>query len=224
MKNDNSTNSYKENKFKSLKPEEYSKKWEGLLKNGCILSILFAGVGGQGIIFTTTIIAGAALFDNLDVKVSEVHGMAQRGGSVVGNVRIGKKVYSPVSSYADFIVSLEKLEALRYMGRLNRGGFVIINDFEIYPVSMYLKGIKYPEKVISRVASYTSNYMFIKATEIAKNLNEIRVSNTVLLGALSNFIPIGKDSWLKSIRENAPRHTVEVNLKAFKEGRKIINN
>ncbi len=223
MKNDNNTNSCRENKSIRAELEDFFKNWKKLLKDGHILSILFTGVGGQGIMLTTTIVAEAALFDGLDVKVSEVHGMAQRGGSVIGNVRIGEKVHSPVTGYADIIVSLEKLEALRYINRLDAGGFIIINDFEIYPVSMYLGGMEYPEDIISRVAGHTSNYMFIRATEIAKNLNEIRVSNTVLLGSLSNFIPIKEDSWIKSIRENAPRNAVEINLKAFKEGRKIIN-
>ena len=223
MKNDNSVNIYKRNKPEKIKPEEYFKKWKKLLSSGSILSVLFTGVGGQGIILITTVIAEAALIEGLDVKVSEVHGMAQRGGSVIGSVRIGIKVYSPVSNRADFIVSLEKLEAVRYVDRLDTEGFIIVNDYEIYPVSMYLEGIKYPENIMSRLAEHTSNYMIIKATEIAKNLNEIRASNMVLLGSLSNFIPIKEDSWIKSIKKNAPRHAIEVNLKAFREGRKIIN-
>ncbi len=213
----------KKNEPKGIKQEKYLKKWKKLLDNGSIMSILFSGVGGQGIILTTTVLAEAALLDGLDVKVSEVHGMAQRGGSVIGSVRIGKKVYSPILNSADFIVSLEKLEAVRYIDRLDTEGFIIVNDFEVYPVSMYLDGIEYPENIISRLASYTSNHMIVKATEIAKNLNEIRVSNTVLLGSLSNFIPIKIDSWIKSIKENVPKHAIEVNIEAFKEGKKIIS-
>ncbi len=223
MKNDNNVNNYKKNKPGDLKQEKYLKRWKKLLNNGNIMSVLFTGVGGQGIILTTTVLTEAALMDGFDVKVSEVHGMAQRGGSVVGSVRIGRKVYSPIVNRADFIVSLEKLEAVRYIDKLDKEGFIIVNEFEIYPSSMYLDDIKYPEDIISKLAEYTSNYMMVKATEIAKNLNEIRVSNTVLLGSLSNFIPIKKDSWIKSIEKNVPRRAVEVNIKAFKKGKKILS-
>lgn len=223
MKNDSNVNGFKRNKPKGIKQEKYLKRWKKLLDSGCIMSILFSGVGGQGIILTTTVLARAALLDGLDVKVSEVHGMAQRGGSVVGSVRIGRKVYSPIPNSADFIVSLEKLEAVRYINKLDAEGFIIVNDFEVYPVSMYLDGIEYPKNIISRLAGYTSNYMIVKATETAKSLNEIRVSNTVLLGSLSNFIPIKIDSWIKSIKENVPKRAIDVNIEAFKEGKKIIS-
>jgi indolepyruvate ferredoxin oxidoreductase beta subunit len=223
MKNDNNVNNYKKNKLGDLKQEKYLKRWKKFLNSGSIMSVLFTGVGGQGIILTTTILAEAALMDGFDVKVSEVHGMAQRGGSVVGSVRIGRKVYSPIVNRADFIVSLEKLEAVRYIDKLDKEGFIIVNEFEIYPSSMYLDDIEYPEDIISKLAEYTSNYMMVKATEIAKDLNEIRVSNTVLLGSLSNFIPIKKDSWIKSIEKNVPKRAVEVNIKAFKKGKKILS-
>jgi len=223
MKNDNNVNNYKKKRPKGVKQEKYLKRWKKLLKSGGIMSILFTGVGGQGIILTTTVLAEAALLDGFDVKVSEVHGMAQRGGSVVGSVRIGRKVYSPIVNSADFIVSLEKLEAVRYIYKLDTEGFIIVNDFEIYPSSMYLDGIKYPENIISKLTGYTSNYMMVKATEIAKNLNEIRVSNTVLLGSLSNFIPIKRDSWVRSIKDNVPKRAVEVNIEAFNEGKKILS-
>jgi indolepyruvate ferredoxin oxidoreductase beta subunit len=223
MKNDNNVNNYKKKRLEGLKQRKYLRKWKKLLSSGSIMSVLFTGVGGQGIILTTNVLAEAAMLDGFDVKVSEVHGMAQRGGSVVGSVRIGRKVYSPIVNRADFIVSLEKLEAVRYIGKLDREGFIIVNDFEIYPSSMYLDDVKYPENIISKLAEYTSNYMVVKATEIAKNLNEIRVSNTVLLGSLSNFIPIKRDSWIKSIKNNVPRRAVEVNIEAFKEGKKILS-
>jgi indolepyruvate ferredoxin oxidoreductase beta subunit len=223
MKNDNNVNNYKKKKPKDFKQEKYLKRWEKFLSGGSIMSVLFTGVGGQGIILTTTVLAEAAMLEGYDVKVSEVHGMAQRGGSVVGSVRLGIKVYSPIVNRADFIVSLEKLEALRYIDKLDKEGFIIVNDFEIYPTSMYLDDVKYPENTISKLAGHTSNYMIVKATEIAKKLNEIRVSNTVLLGSLSNFIPIKRDSWIRSIEENVPRRAVEVNIEAFKEGKKILS-
>jgi indolepyruvate ferredoxin oxidoreductase beta subunit len=223
MKNDNNVNNYKKRKPKDLKQEKYLKRWRKFLNESSIMSVLFTGVGGQGIILTTNVLAEAAMLEGYDVKVSEVHGMAQRGGSVVGSVRLGSKVYSPIVNKADFIVSLEKLEALRYIDKLNKEGFIIVNDFEIYPTSLYLDDTRYPENIMSKLAKHTSNYMIVKATEIAKKLNEIRVSNTVLLGSLSNFIPIKIDSWIKSIEKNVPRSAVEVNIEAFREGKKILS-
>ena len=201
----------------------YFKKWEKLLKDGNILSILLTGVGGQGILLTSRVLSEAALLSGLDVKVSEVHGMSQRGGSVIGSVRMGNKVYSPTVGKADFIISLEKLEALRYINKLDSDGFIISNDAEIYPISVFYGDIAYPKDIISRIGSITSNYMIVEALKIAKKLNEIRATNIVLLGCLSNFIPLDYECWIAAIKKNVPRKAVDINLEAFREGRKIIN-
>lgn len=232
MKNDkynnnsnNKDNNEEENIRKKFNDFEYFvSRTKNILESRNILSILFTGVGGQGIILTTRVLAEAALYSGLDVKVSEVHGMAQRGGSVVGSVRVGRKVYSPTVGKADFIVSLEKLEALRYINRLNSEGFIIINKMQICPVSVFFdNSVDYPEDIDSKIRSFTSNYKFINAIEIAKKLNETRVSNLVLLGYLSNYLPIDDNFWIKSITKNVPKKAVDVNIEAFSEGKKIKN-
>jgi indolepyruvate ferredoxin oxidoreductase beta subunit len=148
--------------------------------------------------------------------------MAQRGGSVEGSVRIGKEVFSPIINKADFIIALEKLEGLRYLSRLDSKGFIIINDYEIYPATVFLKGNAYPRDIENKTSRATNNYIFIKAMEIAKKLNKIKTSNMVLLGALSNFIPFDYKIWVSAINVNVPREAVEVNIEAFNQGRKLI--
>ncbi len=202
------------------KYNNYYKKWEKKIKQGIIMSILFTGVGGQGIIKSTTVLAEAALSSGLDVKVSEVHGMAQRGGNVIGSVRIGRKVYSPTVEKADIIFSLEKLEALRNLNILNDGGLVLINDYEIVPVSLFFSKQEYPKNIIENISKITKNFILLPANDISKKLGEPKASNIVLLGKLSTFIPIEEKFFIKSIKKNIPQKAVEINIKAFKEGRK----
>ncbi len=196
-----------------------------LINSGKILSILFVGVGGQGIILSTSILANAVIYEGFDVKVSEVHGMAQRGGSVEGSVRIAKKVFSPTIDKADFLIALEKLEALRYVNKLKSSGIAIINNYEIIPASInFDKKLDYPTKIKEVIKQYSKNTIFINAIEIAKNLKEIRTSNTVLLGVLSNFLPISLDSWQKAISKSVPAKAIDLNKKAFTIGRNLIIN
>lgn len=216
IKNDNKNNCRTKNS------RIYSEKWLKSLKNGEILSILFTGVGGQGIILAAKIVAECAIASGFDVKVSEVHGMAQRGGSVEGSVRVGKKVFSPIINKADYIIALEKLEGLRYLSRLDSKGFIIINDYEIYPVTVFSKGNGYPQDIENEMNRVTNNYIFIKAMEIAKKLNKIKTSNMVLLGALSNFIPFDYKNWVSAININVPKEAIEVNIEAFNQGKKLI--
>ncbi len=192
------------------------------LARGEIVSVLFTGVGGQGIILTTTVLAKAVMLAGFDVKVSEVHGMAQRGGSVVGSVRFGKKVYSPIIDKADFIIALEKLEAARYLEMLKPDGFLIINDFEVYPVSIYLSGKDYPADILPLISKITSNYKLVEATNIASKLKEIRASNMVLIGSLSRCLPIGRQYWIESIMGCVPERALKINIDAFNKGREIL--
>jgi len=201
----------------------HQRKWRKLIDDGSVLSVLLAGVGGQGILLTSKVLSEAAMLDGLDVKVSEVHGMAQRGGSVVGGVRMGKRVCSPVAGKADFIMSLEKLEALRYINKLRENGFIILSDVEIYPISVYSGDISYPKDINSEIENITFNYIVVKAVKMAKRLNKVRVANIILLGCLSNFIPISYKCWIESIKKNVPHNAIDVNLKAFEEGKRIIN-
>jgi len=217
-KYDNKNN---KNNNDSAKSSQYREKWEKSLKKGQILSVLFTGVGGQGIILATTVLAKAAIESGFDVKVSEVHGMAQRGGSVEGSVRIGKEVFSPIINRADFIIAVEKLEALRYIGKLQSGGFLLVNDYEIYPSTVFLKDTEYPKNIEERIGNITKNYMIIDAVEIALKLNEIRAANMVLLGAFSNFIPLGPDCWTSAIKENVPSRALNINIEAFNLGKNL---
>lgn len=216
IKFDNNNNNY------NIEENSFLQKWESSLKKGKTLSILFAGVGGQGIILATTVLAHAAINSGHDVKVSEVHGMAQRGGSVEGSVRIGKKVFSPTIGKADCIVALEKLEGLRYSPRLKGDGVIIINNYEIYPSTVSSKDKSYPSNIGFLIEKITKNHLFVDTANMVKDLKEIRISNTVLLGVLSKFLPIKIDCWIKSLSENVPQKALELNLKAFNYGRNLF--
>ena len=234
MKNDNNINSDIEESrssaqeghtaaYNAVDREAYLENGRRQLDRGETVSVLFTGVGGQGIILATTVLAKAVMLAGYDVKVSEVHGMAQRGGSVVGSVRFGKKVYSPIIDKADFIIALEKLEAARYLEMLRPGGFLLVNDFEVYPVSIYLSKRKYPSDILTSISKVTSNYKLVEATDIASRLKEIRASNMVLIGSLSKHMPIEIRYWLESIRESVPGRALKVNINAFNKGREIFN-
>jgi indolepyruvate ferredoxin oxidoreductase beta subunit len=200
---------------------DHIKRSKAMLDKGMTLSVLFAGVGGQGIILATTVLSQAALAEGLDVKVSEVHGMAQRGGSVLGSVRFGEKVYSPTVGKADFFVALEKLEALRYLDILKSEGLLLASDYSICPTTVYLEGKEYPKDIEDRIGKSIDNYMLVDVVRIAKGLKEIRSANMVMMGLLSNFLPISDKAWISSIKENFPKKAVDINLKAFKNGKEI---
>lgn len=186
---------------------------------GDIVSVLFVGVGGQGIIMASRVLAYAAINAGFDVKVSEVHGMAQRGGSVEGSVRFGNKVYSPIIDSADYIIALEKLEALRYIQRLDNDGTIIINDHKVFPSTLYIRNSSYPDDIEEKIKKITRKNYFIKAVDRAKKLGEIRAANIILLGFLSRFLPIKKDFWIESIKENIKHKAVGLNIEAFNKGR-----
>jgi indolepyruvate ferredoxin oxidoreductase beta subunit len=201
------------------KAKAVSRKYDKSLKEGDTVSVLFAGVGGQGIILSSRVLAHTVINAGFDVKVSEVHGMAQRGGSVEGSVRFGKKVYSPTIGGADFIIALEKLEALRYTPRLESKGTIIINDYEIYPSTLHAKDSSYPEKIEKKIKKITPNSYFISAVDIARSLGEIRAANIIMLGLLSNFLPVDYDCWIESIEKNVKQKAVKLNIEAFIKGR-----
>jgi len=218
MKNDNTNNRKRERPDISAYLERNREK----VGKGGIISVLFSGVGGQGIILASTVLARAATLAGYDVKVSEVHGMAQRGGSVVGSVRFGNQVYSPIIEKADILIALEKLESARYLDMLSPDGFLFINDYEIVPVSVYMGVKKYPADIEEQIAGITPGYITIKATDIAAGLGEIRATNMVLTGSLSRFLPIKLESWDEALKDLVPQRALELNLDAFKKGREII--
>ena len=189
-----------------------------------VKSLLLAGVGGQGILLASDIICKVMMEKGYDVKKSEVHGMAQRGGCVTSHVRYGKKVYSPLARRGDvdIIVSFEKLEALRYLDYLKAGGLVLVNDEEIYPPSVNLGEADYPGGIYESLRAQfgEQNVKIVTGPELAARAGNRRAVNTVMLGAISRFIPeIAVEDWKKVLAKMLPEKIVEANLKAFELGR-----
>lgn len=185
--------------------------------------ILIVGVGGQGTLLSSRILGEVALRSGLDVKVSEVHGMAQRGGSVVTHVRFGEKIYSPLvgMGQADFILAFEKLEALRWAGYLKKGGIIISNAQEIPPIPVTMGYQKYPENINGTLADIATTCM-VDAGKIAADCGSAKAVNVVLLGVLASRLDFEKELWLKIIEETVPPKTVEINKEAFKRGYEAI--
>lgn len=189
--------------------------------NDDVKSILLAGVGGQGILRASDILCLAFMASGLDVKKSEVHGMAQRGGCVTSHVRYGRKVYSPIAKKGDvdILVSFEKLEALRYLDYLKPQATIIINEEEIYPPSVNLGDAQYPENIYDRVSRYFETVKMINALDLARKAGNIRAVNTVLLGVLSTFLDLKSDLWEEVLQKAFPSKSLEANLKAFNLGK-----
>lgn len=186
------------------------------------LNIMIVGVGGQGTLLASRVLGNVAMKMDHDVKVSEVHGMAQRGGSVVTYVKMGKKVYSPIidKGEADIIISFEKLEALRWIDYLKQDGTLILNAQRIDPMPVITGKAKYPESIVEKIENNYKNVVTIDALEIARQCGNIKAVNTVLLGLLAKSTAIDKQIWLDSLKENVPSKAIEVNLKAFEAGYK----
>ena len=183
------------------------------------MNIMVVGVGGQGTLLTSRIIGKTALNAGWDVKMSEVHGMAQRGGSVVTFVRFDKKVYEPVceEGTVDVLISFERLEALRYAHFLKKDGALIVNDTRIDPMTVVIGAKEYPEGIIERLTECHKLYT-IDAGKIAKELGNSKVTNTVVLGLAAKHIGFSEEEWLKTLVSTVPPKTVEINTKAFKQG------
>ena len=187
-------------------------------------NILISGVGGQGVILVSEIIAQAAVFANLEVKQSEVHGVAQRGGAVVSHVRYGEKVYSPLikAGESDFILAFEKLEAVRWAHHLREGGTLIVNDNEIMP-TVFDRKTKYPKNILKLVEKKGIKPVVINATAEALELGNFRAANTIMCGALASFLDFSDEVWENAIRKRLPEKILDINLKAFNRGRKIVS-
>ncbi len=186
-----------------------------------IRSILIAGVGGQGVLKASDILSAVIIEAGLDVKKSEVHGMAQRGGCVTSHVRYGKRVFSPLARKGDvdILLSFEKLETLRYLDYLKEEGRVIINDLEVYPPSVNMGEAEYPENVIDLVRDRVHAVEVLNASDTASKLGDARMVNTVLLGVLSRYMEIPGEIWEKVLRETFSPKVVEKNIEAFRTGR-----
>ncbi|MBC7074886.1 MAG: indolepyruvate oxidoreductase subunit beta [Syntrophomonadaceae bacterium] len=187
-------------------------------------NILIAGVGGQGTLLTSRIIARTAVQMGYDVKVSEVHGMAQRGGSVVSQVRYGKKVYSPIirKGDADIILAFEKIEAARWLDYLKPGGTIIINNIRVDPLPVLSGKAKYPDDIADKISSFVEKAFVVDADKIAESCGSIRAANVVMVGIFASVFGIPEEEVKKAIQYLVPAGFLEINLAAFDEGKKIF--
>ena len=188
-------------------------------------NILVAGVGGQGVIIASDIMCEVFMEAGYDVKKSEVHGMAMRGGIVTSHFRFGKKVYSPLikQGEADILLAFEQLEGLRWFNYLRPNGKMIMNDHKINPPAVNLGEMDYPDAIPEIIRSKAGNYYLVKGTEIALQLGDVRAANVVLLGAISKCFEVNEDLWLKTILNYLPPKVHELNRKAFSAGREQIS-
>lgn len=184
-------------------------------------NIMIVGVGGQGSLLASKLLGHLLLTEGYDVKVSEVHGMSQRGGSVVTYVRFGEKVYSPIidKGEADFIVSFEKLEAARYVQYLKKGGRIVVNTQEIDPMPVIIGAAEYPENLVEKMENLDIQVDAMDCLLLANEAGSSKAVNIVLMGRLSKYFDIPVDKWEKAIEECVPAKFVELNKKAFHLGR-----
>ena len=191
------------------------------------LNILLAGVGGQGTLLASDVISLLGMEAGYDVKKSEVHGMAQRGGSVVSHVRWGTRVRSPLiePGSADVVVAFERLEALRHLQMLAPKGIMLVSDYRIVPMSVTCGGEEYPDEPAeeSLYAAAGVRPLYFPARQLAADLGNLRVNNVVLLGALSALLPIGEEQWLAVVERRVPARSVAQNRRAFAAGRSAVS-
>ena len=182
-------------------------------------NIMIVGVGGQGTLLTSRIIGKAALSQGYDVKISEVHGMAQRGGSVVTFVRFGEKVNEPVveEGQADVIIAFERLEALRYAHFLKKDGVIIVNDCRIDPMTVVIGATSYPENILDSLKTEHTVYS-IDGQSVALELGNSKVLNSVVLGYAAAYVGFDKQTWIDTVASTVPAKTVEINTAAFIRG------
>jgi len=186
-------------------------------------NVIFAGVGGQGVILASKVLMEAAKNAGFDVKESEVHGMAQRGGSVDCHVRYGEKVYSPLieKGTADYLVTLEVLETLRKLEYMKSGGTVIVNREQIDPAPVQAGLDTYPDDIEAWLGSSIKNLVIVDTGEALKEVGTKRALNIVMLGVLSNFLDFTDAQWETSIRSLVKEKFIDMNLKAFTLGRDL---
>ena len=188
-----------------------------------LFNVSLVGVGGQGILLTSDILALAAMHAGLDVKKSEIHGMSQRGGSVISQVRFGAKVHSPIipDGQSDVLVSFERTEALRYAHLAKPGAKILVNDMERIPVTVS-SGLQAPVQDADRRLAAYPGLTLIDANPLAIQAGNLRAANVVLVGALSTFVPFDEEHWQAALRERIPAKLLDVNLRAFALGRDAV--
>jgi len=187
-------------------------------------NILVAGVGGQGVILASDIMSEVFMEAGYDVKKSEIHGMAMRGGIVTSHFRFGKKVYSPLikEGEVDLLFAFEQLEGLRWLNHLRPSGKIVMNDHKINPPAVNLGELEYPKDIPQVIRSKFKDFYLVKGTEIALQTGDVRAANVVLLGSISKFFDLKEDLWLKMILNYLPEKVHELNKKAFAAGREQI--
>ena len=183
------------------------------------------GVGGQGVLLASDILADVGVQSGLDVKKSEVHGMAQRGGSVLSQVIWGEKVYAPLEGKGDidFLVSFELLETLRWLDFLKATGVAVVNEQKLPPLAVSSGGMEYPSRhtIEKALSQATERYYIVPALAKAQELGTERATNVVLLGILSKHIDVAEEHWLDVIEKRVPKKFIELNRKAFAAGREL---
>jgi len=186
-----------------------------------VTNILLVGVGGQGIIIASEIMADVFLDAGFDVKKSEVHGMAQRGGSVSTHVRFGSKVFSPLikEGRTDIFLAFEELEALRYLNFLGPEAVILLNQHRLNPPSVSLGKDPYPDKIDELLLRRARHFKKVPAVDLASKAGDVRAANIVLLGALSSVLSIPEKIWTDQILRRFPAKAQEANLEAFRLGR-----
>ncbi len=189
-------------------------------------NILFSGVGGQGILLASELTAYAQLAAGFDVKKSEVHGMAQRGGSVEAHLRYGERVYSPLidPGTADILVAFEILEATRYLPYLHKNSAVVVNTQKILPPAVALGKMEYPDNILDALTDRGINVVAIDAFAVAREVGELRTANVAMVGAMSNFLAVPAQTFLDVIDSRVKPAFREVNKQAFEAGRKLVYN
>ena len=183
-------------------------------------SIMIVGVGGQGTLLASKLLGNVLIAQGYDVKLSEVHGMSQRGGSVVTYVRYGDKVYSPIvdQGEADYILSFEILESARWISYLKKGGRLITNTRKTWPMPVITGAMAYPEGIVEKLSGMAS-VQAVDALALAEQAGSPKAVNVVLIGVLSRQMDIPEEAWLKAIDETVPARFLEMNRKAFMLGR-----
>jgi len=186
-----------------------------------VTNVLLAGVGGQGVLLGSEVLAEVASLAGFDVKKSEVHGMAQRGGSVVSHLRFGPEVFSPLISRgaADYLVSFERLETLRYLDFLHAGSVVLVNNQQIVPLPVAVGKAVYPADIEARLQATGVRACFVEGHAIALASGNAKAVNAVILGALSSIMSFAPALWEEALRHQIPARLLDLNLRAFALGR-----
>ncbi len=191
--------------------------------NDTVTNILLVGVGGQGILLASEILSEAFMLAGFDVKKSEIHGMSQRGGSVVSHVRFGSQVFSPVvpEGEGDILFGFELLETYRSLPLLKPGAKVVANDYRIAPPSVLVGQAAYPRGLTDKIKQRCGDLLLVDGQGLACTAGDVRAANTVLLGAVSKRLAIEEQTWRQALEKMVPGKALEINLKAFAMGRAL---